>query len=143
MLKHEKVIKIRNERLIKVRNNLRKILIKSIYDEIEILRNYDSLYGAWLNLAPAEQKEVAYLQGTKHELLSLLRKSICVCPICTKTDRDMIFIPHHKSWFCTDCHEKGLIWYHPRGSEEDRRQHDYINWYLEQKEKFAKKFSKK
>jgi len=29
------------------------------------------------------------------------------------------------------------------GSEEDRRQHDYINWYLEQKEKFMKRFFNK
>ncbi len=26
------------------------------------------------------------------------------------------------------------------GSEEDRRQHYYINWYYEQKEKFTKRF---
>ncbi|NVM36920.1 MAG: hypothetical protein HWN81_15085 [Candidatus Lokiarchaeota archaeon] len=29
------------------------------------------------------------------------------------------------------------------GSEEDRRQHDYINYYYEQKEKFIKRFLNK
>jgi len=43
-------------------------------------------------------------------------------------------------WYCTKCQDEDLIWYHPCGSEEDRRQHDYINYYYEQKEKFAKRF---
>ena len=43
-----------------------------------------------------------------------------------------------------ECQEKDLIWYYPMGSEEDRRQHDYINYYyLKQKEKFAKRFPDK
>jgi len=43
-------------------------------------------------------------------------------------------------WFCTKCQDEDRIWYHPQGSEEDRRQHDYINYYYEQKGKFAKRF---
>ncbi|MFW9866548.1 MAG: hypothetical protein ACFFEN_10675 [Candidatus Thorarchaeota archaeon] len=143
MLKHEKKVIIRSERLQKLRNNLRQILIRAVYDEIEILDNYDSLYEAWLDLTPEEQKEVAYLQGTKHELFRLLRKSICRCPLCTNSDKDMVFIPEHETWYCTECQDKGLIWYPAHGSEENRRQHDYINWYLEQKEKFAKRFLNK
>ena len=55
-------------------------------------------------------------------------------------DRDMVFIPLHEMWFCTECQDEDRIWYHPQGSEEDRRQHDYINYYYEQKEKFVKRF---
>ena len=46
----------------------------------------------------------------------------------------MVYIPLHETWYCIECQEKDLIWYHSHGSEEDRRQHDYINYYLEQKE---------
>ena len=43
-----------------------------------------------------------------------------------------------------ECQEKDLIWYYPMGSEEDKRQHDYINYYyLKQKEKFVKRFPEK
>ena len=143
MLKHEKKVIIRNERLKKLRNNLRQIIILAVYDEIEILRNFDSLYEGWLELTQEEQKEVAYLQGTKHELLSLLNNSICVCPLCTKEDKDIVYIPDHKTWYCIECQDKGLIWYPSHGSEEDRRQHDYINCYYEQKEKFTKRFLNK
>jgi len=42
-----------------------------------------------------------------------------------------------------ECQEKDLIWYPVHGSEEDRRQHDYINWYYEQKYWFIKKYLRK
>ncbi len=143
MLKNEKKIIIRTERLRKVRNNLRQIFILSVYDEIEILRNYDSLYGGFLDLSPDEQKEVAYLQRSKNEFSKLLNNSICVYPLCSKTDKDMVFIPQDETWYCVECQEKDLIWYPSHGSEEDRRQYDYIDYYLEQKEKFAKRFLNK
>ncbi|MHA1914819.1 MAG: hypothetical protein ACW986_14160 [Promethearchaeota archaeon] len=44
--------------------------------------------------------------------------------------------------FLLECQEKDLIWDPSKGSAEDRRQHDYINWYNEQKEKFTKRFLK-
>ena len=55
----------------------------------------------------------------------------------------MIYVPEHETWYCIECQEKGLIWSPSNGSEEDRWQHDYINWYLEQKDRFAKMFSNK
>ncbi|HEC37314.1 hypothetical protein LCGC14_0473970 [marine sediment metagenome] len=50
----------------------------------------------------------------------------------------MVNIPDHETWYCIECQEKGLIWDPSQGSSEDRWQHDYINMYLEQKEKFAR-----
>ena len=140
MLKSEKKIIIRNERLRKIRNNLRQILKKAVYDEIEILRNFASLYDDWSNITLEEENEFAYLQATKQNLFSLLNKSICVCPLCTNDENDMVYIPDHETWYCIECQEKGLIWDPSHGSEEDRKQNEYINWYLEQKEKFVKRF---
>ncbi len=142
-MKDERRVIIRNEQLKKLRNNLREIIIRAVYDEIEILRNFDSLYEGWLELTQEEQKEVAYLQGTKHSLSRALNNSICVCPLCTQSDKDMVYIADHEIWYCIECQEKGLIWYPSHGSEEDRRQHDYINWYYEQKDKFTKKYLNK
>ncbi|MFX1375872.1 MAG: hypothetical protein ACFFA0_08685 [Promethearchaeota archaeon] len=79
------------------------------------------------------------MQATKLSLFSLLSKSICSCPLRTNTDRDMVFIPDHETWYCVECQEHGFIWNPSKGSEEDRFQHDYINWYFEQKEKLAKR----
>ncbi len=142
-MKDERRIIIRNEQLKKIRNNLRGILRMAVYDEINILSTFSSLYGAILDLTPEEQKEVYYLEGTKHELYDILDKSICVCPLCSKADKDMVYIADHDTWYCIECQEKDLIWYPSHGSEEDRRQHDYINWYLEQKERFIKRYLNK
>ena len=68
-----------------------------------------------------------------------MSKSICEYPLCTNTDRDMVFMPFYEMWYCTQCQDEDRSRYHPCGSEEDRRQHDYINYYYEQKGKFAKR----
>jgi len=114
-------------------------LIRVVYDEIEILRNFASLYDDWSNITREEENEFSQLQATKINLFHLISKSICSCPLCSNTDRDMVFIPDHETWYCIECQEQGLIWDPSQGSEEDRYQHDYINWYLEQKEKFTKR----
>ena len=142
-MKDERKIVIKTERLKKIRNNLRKILILALYDEIEILRNYASLYGTPIELPPEEEVELYYLQGTKHELFSLLSKSICECPICASQIKDMVYIDIHEEWYCVECQENNRIWYPAHGSAEDRWQHDYINLYYEQKEKFKKKYLNK
>ena len=139
-MKDERKIVIRSSRLQKIRNNLREILIRAVYDEIEILRNYASLYPPPLELPPEEEVELYYLQGTKHELYSLKRKSICECPICSSQDKDMVYIDFHEEWYCIECYENDRIWYPVHGSAESRWQNDYINMYYEQKEKFEKKY---
>ena len=73
----------------------------------------------------------------------LLRKSICKCPVCTNNDRDMVYIELRDEWYCVECQKNDRIWYPSHGSEEDRRQHDYINYYYEQKKKFEKKYLNK
>ena len=60
-MKNERRIVIKNEQLKKIRNNLRKILIKAVWDEIEILTYYASLYPPPLDLPPEEEVELYYL----------------------------------------------------------------------------------
>lgn len=57
--------------------------------------------------------------------------------------KDIVYIDLYETWYCIECQENDRIWYHPMGSEEDKRQHDYINYYYEQKEKFMKRFQNK
>jgi len=84
------------------------------------LSTHSSLYGAMLDLTPVEETEVFFLEGTKHSLSRALNKSICVCPLCTSEDKDMVYIPENETWYCIECQEKGLIWDPSHGSEEDR-----------------------
>jgi len=139
-MKDERKIVIRNERLRKIRNSLRRILILAVWDEIEILGHYAILYPPPLDLPPEELAEIYHLEGTRHKLFSLMRRSICKCPICTKQDRDMVYIESHDVWYCVECQINNLIWYPSHGSAEDRWQNDYINMYYEMKEKFERKY---
>ena len=139
-MKDERKIIIESEQLQNIRNNLREVLLLAVWDEIEILRNYAKLYPPPLDLPPEELAELHYLEGTKHKLYSLMRRSICECPICTKQDRDMVYIESHDVWYCVECHVNNLIWHPSHGSAEDRWQNDYINMYYEMKEKFEKKY---
>ncbi|MFX0165470.1 MAG: hypothetical protein ACFFAG_19150 [Promethearchaeota archaeon] len=139
MLKHKKQIIIRNEHLRKIRNSLREFWIRIIYDEIEILRNFASLYDDWSNITLKEENEFSQLQARKINLFHLISKSICSCPLCTNTDRDMVYIPDHETWYCIECQEKGFIWDSSHGSEEDILNQDYINRHFEHKDKLASK----
>ena len=104
-------------------------MIRSVYDEIEILRNFASLYDDWSNITLEEENEFAHLQATKTNLFNLLSKSICECPLCTQTDKDMVYIDLYETWYCVECQEKDRVWYHPMGSEEDRRQNTVASCY--------------
>jgi len=142
-MKDERKIILRNEQLRIFRNNLREVLILAVWDEMDILEKYASLYPPPLDLPPDELAELYYLEGTKHKLFDLIDRSICECPICTKQDKDMIYIGVHDEWYCIECFENNRIWYPSQGSSEDRWQYDYINMYYEQKEKFEKKYLNK
>ncbi|MFX1274997.1 MAG: hypothetical protein ACFFBP_19475 [Promethearchaeota archaeon] len=91
------------------------------------MKNYSSLYDSHFELPPEEEVEQFYLQRTKQKLSDLLDDSICVCPLCTNSDKDMVYIPEHKSWYCIECQDQERIWYPWHGSEEDRRQNDFVN----------------
>lgn len=142
-MKDERKIIIRNERLRKIRNNLRQILIRAVWDEFWILGNYASLYPPPLDLPPEELVELHYLEGTRHKLLSLKSGSICECARCSNQENDMIYIEIHDEWYCIECYDNDRIWYPAHGSAESRWQHDYINMYYEMKEKFENKYLSK
>jgi len=139
-MKDERKIIIRNERLQKIRNNLREILIRAVWDEIEILGNYASLYPPPLDLPPEQEVELYYLEGTRHKLFSLMSRCICQCALCSNQESDMVYIEIHDEWYCVECHENDRIWYPAHGSAENRWQNDYINMYYEMKEKFEKEY---
>jgi len=51
--------------------------------------------------------------------ISSLNRSIWVYYICTKNDRDMVYIKSHDEWYCTKCQDKNYIWNSSMVSEEN------------------------
>ena len=130
MKKNRRVI-IKNEKLKKIRYNLRKILILSTYDQIEIYRNFSYLYWDAHNLTDDEEKESLSLEARKRNLRNALDDSICLCSLCGKDNRDMVYIKSHKIWYCTKCQDKKYIWYPWMGSEEVNPNRGFIKAHKE------------
>ena len=126
-MRNNRRVVLKTERFRKIRYNLRRIIINSVYDEFEILGNFASLYGAPLDLTPQEEIELYRLEGKRQNLLDALSKSICKCDLCSKDDRDMVYIKIHDAWYCTKCQDDNLIWYPSMGSEEVPQKSNYIS----------------
>jgi len=98
---------VTNPRLRKIRNNLRSLIISAcseekskILDEEEKLRENHDFYDndKYRKLSRALNDRSWAIEGP-------LRASILLCPACFKSDRDMIYNPVRKVWYCTDCYE--------------------------------------
>ena len=110
-MKHKKAIKIKDPKLQKIRNNLRSILIKFALDKESRLRK--ELTSLWRdesgNPTPQEYYEVSLGASRRPvremgEIKKILDRSICMCPVCGRSNRDMIFNPVTKVWFCVHCY---------------------------------------
>jgi ribosomal protein L37AE/L43A len=130
-MKNNRRVIIKDEKLKKIRYNLRKVLILSTYDQIEIYRNFSYLYWDAHNLTDDEEKESLSLEARKRNLRDTLNDSICVCSLCSKDNRDMVYIKSHKIWYCTKCQDKGDIWYPWIGSEEVNPNRGFIKAHKE------------
>lgn len=107
-LHHKKAIIIKNEKLRKIRNNLRQLWITAACErERAIIKCQRELLDEEVKgeRDPSEiDKEDEMLEEEKWSIERPLRRSICECQICNKDDRDMVYTPVIKAWFCTKCY---------------------------------------
>jgi hypothetical protein len=99
--KKKKTIIIKDEKLRKIRNNLRKLWIIAAVTEKS---KYTKLKKEAIE-AGEKVEVLKELSDKWWEIEHPLRRSICECSICFKKDRDMVFNPHYKSWQCVKCYE--------------------------------------
>jgi hypothetical protein len=107
-LHHKKPIIIKNEKLRKIRDNLRQLWINAAVEKKMELRNrqrelLDEEVKGCKSTIEAKQ-EYKRLEKEKWSIERPLRRSICECQICNKDDRDMVYTPVIKAWFCTKCY---------------------------------------
>jgi RPA family protein len=107
-LHHKKAIIIKNEKLRKIRNNLRQLWINAAVDKkMELRKRQREFWKAQDEgkIEPDEaHKKRRKLEKEKWSIERPLRRSICECQICNKDDRDMVYTPVIKAWFCTKCY---------------------------------------
>jgi len=96
-MKKQKTIVIKNTRLQKARNNLRIILIKAVSEQSSlILKKCRNKKG----------NEIGEILRESQNLWHILRRSICICPVCNKKDQDMTYFPPHGTWYCVCCFDR-------------------------------------
>ena len=110
-MKKKRTIAIRDPKLQKIRNNLRKLLLKwksiewnqlcDIYEKIQFDVN-DNVR----DLSEKEQQQVRDLRMKMKEINLIASHSICKCALCSASERDMTYNPVRKRWYCVDCYQK-------------------------------------
>ena len=100
MLKNQKIIKLKDIKLRKIRLNLRKVLMNAYFDQEAALQ------AIWLG--SDDDKRISLLRELE-DFRQSYRDSVLVCGICLRLEGDRVYIPSHKCWYCTDCLRKGVI----------------------------------
>ena len=107
MKRHVKII-IRNELLKNLRDNLRKVIINALNHQISnIDEKYEDLFDVVAETGDIPD-ELADLEEKKQLLNRSFNESICICNICQKMDKDMVYATRPAEWFCIDCYENKL-----------------------------------
>ena len=93
-MKDKKIFAYKNEQVRKIAFNLRSLIRKAVMQE-------------WSRLGK-EQKDKPTLEYIKvgderSYLYRALKASICLCPGCHQTDKEMVYNAPLKHWFCTQC----------------------------------------
>ncbi len=105
-MKHNREVKIKDSRLRAFRNSLREILfLEWEKRSLAILDAKSDIYAAEL---PRDEmlklsRELQVKLGEHHRIIM---PTIIVCGWCSHRDKDAIYNPSNKQWFCPDCYRE-------------------------------------
>ena len=117
-MKKKKSIFIKDQKLQRIRDNLRKILIGTVRDKRINLRSEinaisrDSEGRLRMNRTPSENAELQKLRDMKSQISELTDKSICYCTACKQINKDMAYNPTLEAWYCVECSEEFRDYYY-------------------------------
>ena len=127
-MKDKRTIRIKNPKLQKIRNELRKMWLaataprfKKYFDELEKIEKTER--GYWRkNFSPRQKQRAIELTEKQRELDRLINRSICQCPSCNASEKDMISNRPLDMWYCTECFQGMIDFYHDTKRKLARRQ---------------------
>lgn len=112
-MKDKKVIAYKNECTKKIAFNLRRFLRKVVLQE-------------WVRLGGVKdekgktQPERTKIENERSNLYRALDASICKCPGCSQTDRDMVYNAYLEEWYCTYCVQEFRDFYYEKKPSLDK-----------------------
>jgi len=111
-MKKKLTIRIKDPRLRKVRNELRKLLHEAesmeVIHKIEMQSKLKESPHFWDKEHPQYsrlRKEAQKLASEVDILETYYDSSIIKCPVCMRIDKDMTYNPVLKEWLCVECYE--------------------------------------
>ncbi|MFX1498427.1 MAG: hypothetical protein ACFFBH_12950 [Promethearchaeota archaeon] len=111
-MKDRRAIIIKSPRLLKIRNNLRRLLLAAVsakwnklFDDMDRLRYTPKGTRRTVDdFTSDELQEFRAYQEQQNDLRKLSDESICKCIACGKGDRDMVYNKAYNAWYCTECY---------------------------------------
>lgn len=102
-MKRKREISIKTPRLRAIRNNLREILYLE-WDKrsCDIIDAKSDL----LDIKPFQEETFGKLQAKLRENDIIIMPSIVMCGWCSHRDKDAIYNPSNRQWFCPDCYNE-------------------------------------
>lgn len=118
-MKKKRTICIKDPKLRKTRDNLRDLwlawgskLWKELFDERRAIEyNENGSLKKSNELSKEERIRINALGSKISELRNFESASICMCTVCAKGDRDAIYNPVDKEWYCVDCYNENQDFY--------------------------------
>lgn len=105
-MKHKREIRIKSLRLQALRNDLREILWLEWDGRARaIIRAQSELFGTGLS----QSEVLKFRRGLEAELGEnriIMKSSIVMCGWCHHRDKDAIYNPSNRQWFCPDCYNE-------------------------------------
>jgi hypothetical protein len=110
------VIRIKDPKLKKIRNNLRNLWLARARDDSRKLQEsvrkikHDE-NGVYKKYLTAAEVEVVRRLNREINIISEMKdNSICKCRRCIRTDQDMTYNPHDGAWYCVECYDEMQEW---------------------------------
>ncbi len=102
-MKEKRTICVRNAKLRKIRFGLRVLLVREAEKRI-LSKNAEE--ADLLRSAEYSDEKYSKLYDEEIQLRKLLKASICSCATCSDMEKDHVFVPKTREWYCEKCFER-------------------------------------
>ena len=109
-VKNKKIIAYKSEHIKKIAFNLRKLIKNRVMDEWGRLGEMQkTMYVGKIKIKTIDAKLVLDrnqyrdIEDARSILYRTLENSICICPGCNQTSKDMYYNATTDGWYCTTC----------------------------------------
>jgi len=104
-VKHGRIISVKNPKLRKIRNNLRRLFVEVYRSEFNKLqKKIDGiLRTSEDNLSSMDSNKLRKLSKQQDDLGLILKRSACICGMCRAHKEDMVWHAGWGEWWCLKC----------------------------------------